>query len=252
MSTKPEFIFIPGAWHSPSSFSPVTTLLTARGYISHGIALPSVGASPALKSFDLDVEAIRNTVNSVLSSGKDVVLVMHSYGSIPTGEALASYVEQLESGAEAQGKGRVLRLVYVTCFILEEGGSLMARLNYTPLPWLDINGDEVTPLNPQEIFYNDLSAAAAAPWISDLKTHSYPTFSSKVSVMPWKVIPSTYVVCEKDNALPLPVQEDMIAMAKGMAANSFDVIERCEASHSPFLSMPEYLASVLVKAAGGA
>jgi fermentation-respiration switch protein FrsA (DUF1100 family) len=76
--------------------------------------------------------------------------------------------------------------------------------------------------------------------------------SSKLSVAPWKVIPSTYITAENDQAIPLPVQEGMIAAAHQMAATSFDVTECCSASHSPFISQPEWLVEKLVKAAGGA
>jgi hypothetical protein len=41
-------------------------------------------------------------------------------------------------------------------------------------------------------------------------------------------------------------------MAHQLAPTSFDVIERCSASHSPFISQPEWLAKMLIKAAGGA
>jgi len=112
-------------------------------------------------------------------------------------------------------------------------------------------GDEVRPDTPEKIFYNDLSPAVAAPYISSLKPHSYTTFSSTLSVAPWKVIPSTYIVCTNDQAIPLAGQEGMIGMAKSMAPNSFDVLEKCDASHSPFISQPEWLAEKLIKAAGG-
>ena len=108
------------------------------------------------------------------------------------------------------------------------------------------------PNTPEKIFYNDLSDEVAAPYIAAIKPHSYRTFSSQQSVAPWKVIPSTYIVCEKDQAIPLPVQEGMLAMAHQLAPTSFDVIERCSASHSPFISQPEWLAKMLIKAAGGA
>jgi hypothetical protein len=86
--------------------------------------------------------------------------------------------------------------------------------------------------------------------VAALKPHSYKTFSSQQSVAPWKVIPSTYIVCENDQAIPLPAQEGMLGMAHQMAPTSFDVIERCSASHSPFISQPEWLSEKLIKAAG--
>jgi hypothetical protein len=44
----------------------------------------------------------------------------------------------------------------------------------------------------------------------------------------------------------------MVAVAQQMATGSFDVVERIEASHSPFISQPGKVAEILVRAAGGA
>jgi len=252
MTSNPEFIFVPGAWHGPEAFKPTSDLLEKAGYTVHGISLPSVGATPHIKSFDPDVDAIRSTINDVLSSGKDAVIVYHSYGGVAGSEALADYMKDLESGNKKEGWGKVLRLVYCCSFVLPEGGSLMAALQFKPLFWFIINGDEVRPNTPEDIFYNDLSPTVAAPYIAALKPHSFPTFSSTLSVAPWKVIPSTYIICEKDQAIPLAGQEGMIGSAQQMVPTSFDVIERCDASHSPFISQPEWLAEKLIKAAASA
>ncbi|KAH7369821.1 prolyl aminopeptidase-like protein [Rhexocercosporidium sp. MPI-PUGE-AT-0058] len=245
MSTKPEFIIVPGAWHPPSSFDPTTSLLRNAGFTTHGITLPSYGASPPLKSFDPDVLAIRHVLEKLLSSGKDVVMIFHSYGGVVGCEALKEYVD----GGEKEGWGKVRRLVFVAAFVLPVGGSLMATLGGEPLPWFEIDGDVLNPANPQEIFYNDLTPSAAAPHIAALKQHSYPTLASKLTTAPWKTIPSTYILCEKDNAIPLQGQEGMIAGAREEAPEAFDVVERCEAGHSPFLSKPEWLAGKLVESA---
>jgi hypothetical protein len=56
-------------------------------------------------------------------------------------------------------------------------------------------------------------------------------------------------MCEKDNAIPIEVQENMIVIAQKKAPKSFAIIERTTASHSPFLSMPDKLANFLIKVA---
>jgi alpha-beta hydrolase superfamily lysophospholipase len=139
MPSKPDIIIVPGAWHGPESFKPTSDLLEKAGYTVHGINLASVGASPPLKSFDPDVEIIRNTVNEVLSSGKDLVLVYHSYGSVPGCEALADYLKDLQSETKKAGWGKIQRLVFCCAFVLPEEGSLMAALGFKPLPWFIIN-----------------------------------------------------------------------------------------------------------------
>jgi hypothetical protein len=139
MTTKPEFIIVPGAWHSPEAFNSTTILLQNAGYIVHGISLPSVGTSPPLQSFDPDVSVIQDGINKLLSSGKNVVMVYHSYGGVPGSEALGEYIKTLESGEKKEGWGIVRRLVYCCAFVLPEGGSLMAALGFKPLPWFIID-----------------------------------------------------------------------------------------------------------------
>lgn len=137
-SSKPEFVIVPGGWHSPSSFGPTTDLLEEAGFIVHGVHLPSVGALPHHTTFDLDASQCRNTINSVLAKGKDVVLIMHSYGGTVGSEALRGYVEELEAASTKKRWGRVVRLVYCAAFLLPEGGSLLAALRGIPLPWFII------------------------------------------------------------------------------------------------------------------
>ncbi|KAI9052432.1 hypothetical protein LZ554_003778 [Drepanopeziza brunnea f. sp. 'monogermtubi'] len=219
MAAKPEFIFVPGAWHSPESFEPTTALLAQAGYAVHGVTLPSFGAQPPLQSFEPDVQAVQDIVGEVLSSGRDAVLVMHSYGGVVGCESLREYVSEAESGKgdrrqqQQQGRrGRLRRLVFVSAFVMPEGGSLMAGFGGQNLPWMEVDGDAARPTDPKELFYNDLSPEAAAPHIAAIRHHSFRTFSSRLTVAPWKTIPSTYVVCEKDNAIPVQGQDQSSKM----------------------------------------
>lgn len=99
---------------------------------------------------------------------------------------------------------------------------------------------------PETIFYNDVDPSQVHNHVSALRPHSYRTFYSAVSVEPYKFIPSTYILCEKDLAIPIHAQEGMVAAA---GPGTFDV-ERCDAGHSPFISQPEWLADMFIKAAG--
>lgn len=140
MSSKPEFVIVPGGWQSPKPWASTTGLLTKAGYVVHAVSLPSVGdPCPKMKSFDPDVQPIRDTVTKLLSSGKDVVMIFHSYSGMPGSEALAPYVSDLEKGVQRKGWGKVRRLVYCSAFVMPEGGSLMAALQNKPLPWFIID-----------------------------------------------------------------------------------------------------------------
>lgn len=62
-------------------------------------------------------------------------------------------------------------------------------------------------------------------------------------------IPSAYLVCEEDQAIPYQAQEGMIAGVQGKNPKAFDIVEKIKASHSPFLSQPETTAKFLEKCA---
>jgi pimeloyl-ACP methyl ester carboxylesterase len=109
----------------------------------------------------------------------------------------------------------------------------------------------VYPINPQGIFYNDLADSIADALVSKLRVHSYRTFRAPVTVEPWATIPSSYLICEKDQAIAAAAQDFMINQAKSIAPSSFDLVERLDSGHSPFLSQPEKVAEYLERAAGG-
>ena len=71
--------------------------------------------------------------------------------------------------------------------------------------------------------------------------------TSKVSYSAWKDFPTTYVLCEEDNALPPTVQKRMIAEAREKGANI--EVYRIQSSHSPFLSQTQRMADVVRRVA---
>ena len=72
----------PGAWHSPYHYSALIGLLEAYQYDVVTGRLPGVGSSnPKAQSVANDAAFIRNSLlNPLLNDGKDILLLMHSYG----------------------------------------------------------------------------------------------------------------------------------------------------------------------------
>ena len=82
--TRPTFLFVPGAWHTPDIYSAVMGLLNNESYPTVGLPLPSIGATPPHASFDEDVKAIRDTLTKLIDTeAKEVALVVHSYAGMP-------------------------------------------------------------------------------------------------------------------------------------------------------------------------
>ena len=122
--SRPTIILVHGSWQSPEVFTFLISRLEKAGYSVFAPSLPSSGANPPLKNFDEDVKVIRSTIKSVLDAGKDVVIVMHSYGAIPGCEALKGLKD--EGVPLAQGRhntGKVLKLAFLAAMVVPVGGS---------------------------------------------------------------------------------------------------------------------------------
>ena len=118
-TTKPTIVLIPGAWHSASCYDILLPHLHSAAYPTLPLTLPSVGANPAQKSLDPDVDHIRANVIPLLDEGKDVVLAMHSYGGVPGASAMRGLSKQERKAAKLPGG--VVALVYICAWMIEEG-----------------------------------------------------------------------------------------------------------------------------------
>ena len=239
---KPTIVIVPGAWHLPIHFQPLTSRLEKAGYTVHALHLPSIGDNPTTVDFSEDVELIRDTIQQATDQGDDVVVVVHSAGGVTGSEGTQglSKAERQKSGKE----GGVVRMVYIAAFAAPEGVGVFRATN-GPDPWIILEGPVCRPGDPIHRFYHDLPLNEAEEAVSNLRLHSTGALWSDATYAAWKHIPSTYLVCENDQAIPLAAQEAMIADPEAKFT-----VERCIASHSPMLSMPDFTTEVVRRAAG--
>lgn len=249
MTTSPTsttVIFVPGAWHGPEHCSIVGSKLQQAGYDIDYVHLASVGPKEHYKSSEADIDVIRKHVLQAVENGQKVVMVMHSYGGVPTQDAVAGLEYKTR---QAQGQaGGVTHLFFMCSFIIPEGASLIGAFGGKDLPWFDVSEDklEVKPMTPEHIFYNDMPDDLVKSSVASLRPHSYQCFHSPVKVASWQTIPSTYLYCLQDNAIPMFVQKMMVEeTAKGSGMRT----ETIDASHSPFHSMPDETAAAIQRAA---
>ena len=136
--SHPHILLTVGAWHTPEAWEPVQSRLKAAGFESTAIPMPSVGASPSHYDMTEDVAAIRAATTSLVEQGKDVVVVLHSYGGQPGSEAMKGLgkVERAEQGLS----GGVIRLVFIMAYIVPEGFQPAQRDDFSAAPdWMVID-----------------------------------------------------------------------------------------------------------------
>jgi pimeloyl-ACP methyl ester carboxylesterase len=110
LSTKCIFVIVCGAWHGPASFEPTGKLLCVKGYGVIGNEHLSSAAKPT-QGFEPDIEALKKTIEGGLSTGKDVVLVMHSYGGMVGTEFTKYFIDANE--------GKVVRMVWICATVCQ-------------------------------------------------------------------------------------------------------------------------------------
>ena len=278
-ATKAVFVLIHGAWHNHSAWDRVTPILEANGFAAVTLDLPGAGVnaiaptSLGLRPFNpAAFAAERSPVAGVtqeertqavvalvkeaalLSDGK-VVLVGHSAGGM-TISAVAERVPNL-----------LLAVVYLAGFMVPNGMSLLAMLQHETLssalaPGLFVGdpgaigatrihvGSTDKPYRAllKASFYGDVSesefARAAAQLHCD-ESNAGALAPSEITPGRFGTVPRHYIRCTQDRAVPLTGQDHMIATVDH-AIGGKTTTHTLESSHSPFLSQPAALSTILI------
>ncbi|MEO3784153.1 alpha/beta fold hydrolase [Actinocorallia sp. B10E7] len=215
-------LLVHGAWHGSWCWDRLRPALGADGWSTRTVDLPSAGGDAGVHE---DAQAVLGELDRI---DGPVVIVAHSYGGIPVTQA----------AAKAAG---VSRIVYLAAYQLDAGESLLG-FHGAPVPD-EPAGLRPVPDDPLPMFYGDVPDAEARDAALRLVPQSTRSFAEPLTEAAWRTVPSAYIVCEHDRALPPRDQE-------ALAARSEEA-HRLASGHSPFLSMPQELASLLAKIALG-
>ena len=96
-----------------------------------------------------DAGEVARVLSKVLSSGKDAVMIMHSYGGISGPEGAGSVFNEEKSQLGA-GSGQLRRLVFLAAHVLEKGISMEALRGR--MPNMDVDKVGRRPPSPTSRF----------------------------------------------------------------------------------------------------
>ncbi|KAJ7037790.1 Alpha/beta hydrolase fold-1 [Mycena alexandri] len=252
--TKPEIIIIPGSFCPLKYYDPVVADLKAHGYSVHGVELETVGrrdtAAPGM--YD-DAAAIAALVTRLANEGKDVVLVPHSYGGVPTCESAKGLAKTVR---EKEGKaGGIVRIVFVSAIVPKEGESLreVTADSGVPVDYVGVEGEYLylTDLvKAAAINLSDLSPEEGLGWAKKFTQHSVASFGEPLTYAAYKDIPASWVFLEQDKCVPPELQNKMMANMEtvmgGRKVERFPV----DVGHCINMSQPATFAKVVRKAIG--
>ncbi|KAL4916375.1 Alpha/beta hydrolase fold-1 [Aspergillus aurantiobrunneus] len=241
---SPTIVFVPGGWHTPSTYDLLLPLLHAAGYPTTSVHLPTVGATGPVAFAD-DVSAIRKVVSGLVNLGRKIVVVSHSYGSTPATEALVGLGSR--ERAEKGLTGGVIQLVYIAAIVPTKGVSSAEA--FGPFnsreeggPWMVINdlGNGFTSIaNAEECFYHDVAPEVARYHASLLRTQFQLAGSEPLTYEAYRDIPAAFIYCDDDRAFPIERQQHVVRTTGIQRTTSLHT------SHSPFLSNPEGVVSFI-------
>jgi pimeloyl-ACP methyl ester carboxylesterase len=227
--------------------------VTARPFEPAALATEQ---SPAA-GIDLDeAAALFVSQAEALHGGAPVIAVAHSMG----GNVLTRAVQD--------APGLFAHAVYVTAF-MPASGVPAAYYIFAPENEGDLIGASVLadpakigalrldPLSPDPVYHQQLRDALYGdidPSVADaaiaLITPDAPAGiaggATTLTADGWGSVARSYVVCTKDRALQPAMQRKFIALADAAFPDRPVTVHTLESSHSPFLSMPDRVADILL------
>ena len=133
---KPSIILVPGSFSLPEFYDTVFEPVRAKGYDIRGLHKPTVGLSAgkprpgAPPTMYDDADYIAGEIGKLADEGKDVVVVAHSYGGVPTSQSTKGLGK--EERQKAGKKGGIVNIAYMTCLVPELGKSSVDVLRVVP------------------------------------------------------------------------------------------------------------------------
>lgn len=231
------FILIHGAWHESWCWQKVTPLLQQAG---HRVLTPDLPGRPGNPTTPTSPEDYVQAIAALVEEQTEpVFLVGHSLA----GTLLSAIGERFPE--------KVAALVYLTAFLLPSGGNLFQVVETdhetTAVPYMSLDSERglslFAPRGARETFYNDCSEEVSTFAASRLVPEPIVGQHIPITITAerFERLPLFYIECTRDHAIGIATQRSM--------QQAFPQIRvfTLEASHSPFLSMPEQLTTTLLE-----
>jgi pimeloyl-ACP methyl ester carboxylesterase len=228
-------LLVHGAFHGAWCWKLVVEELEGMGIPVRTVDLPGHGESDlSLGGLGDDATVVRDMIRGC--SGP-IVLCGHSYGGVVISEAV-------------EPESNVAHLVYVAAGVPDVGECMLDNMAGEderglssvlrfPAPGVI----EVDPVGAPGIFYNDCDEEIAAWAGSNLDEQLTCSLAEPATQAPWRGLDSTYIICSQDRVVPTSAQQNLAKRcSRSLVWNT---------SHSPMLSQPGRLASLLAELAGG-
>jgi len=230
-------VLVHGAWADASSWDAVTPLLKAQGH--EVIAVNLAGHGKDTTSFaGISFQTYVDQVKAAIGTRTNVVLVGHSFA----GMVISQVAEEIPA--------QIRELVYLGAALPHDGDSLLALANQDPASHigksLTIDKEHGAAIISKDavadIFAADAPAQVQAYLSANIKAEPLAPLATPVHLTDknFGSIKKVYIHTLNDHAISYPAQQYMVKA--GNVAKEYTLAS----SHTPFISMPDKLAGILV------
>lgn len=250
-NSKPVIVLVHGAWHVPQHYEDFLSLLEKEGFEVRCPHLPTCDepTKPTASLYD-DARRVRDLVADLINHGREVIMLLHSYGGTVGTEAVTglSRSERAASGLQ----GGITHLIYMCAFMLQVGESVGGASLPRPVPE-PVERDETTGTTflcepPIRLFFADVEPDLAKRMEGLLVRQIGRAMTDTLTHPAWRFTPATYLRASKDEVLFPDWQERQIQAVRDSGVEVS--VETFDSSHSPYLSMPNALVAAIQRAAG--
>lgn len=207
-SSKPEIVLVTGAWTPPTAYHKLVDLLKSPPYnfTVHSPTLASNNGAKLPNTFEDDVEGIRSVIEElVVRAGKEVVLVMHSYGGVVGSSATKGLTKKDRQDLP----GGITHLFYISAYLLAKDQSawdvLVEANGNTPerQKLVEFKDDGTwLPTDAVSGLYHDLDPEDQREQVAGIQPHNFVALMGKATHEPWREVPSTYIYTSEDLWVP--------------------------------------------------
>jgi len=233
-------VLVHGAWMDASAWDLVTPVLQKAGYEVIVVNLPGHGKdnTPAQT---LTMQSYVDAVKNAIGSKTNIVLVGHSMG----GMVISATAEQMPN--------QIKKVLYVGAFLPANGQSLLqlaqdaeSLLGPSIVPSADQLNLDVKHDNITSIFFADATEDIKKSMLTNFKVEPAIPFTNALVLTE-----ANFGAAQKVMIYTTNDKANSFTNQKLMAKNSSNVINTYEiaSSHSPFFSMPNDLADIIIKEA---
>ncbi len=237
-SQKETYVLVHSAWLGGWQWKHVAKTLKNKG---HDVLTPDLlgHGNDKTPPSNITMDDYVETLTKILDQQSNpVILVGHSFNGITVSRV-----------AELRPK-KVKKLVYLTAFLLPNGGSFFGAVQGVEgskaVENFFLSEDKTYALVREEEMQNAFAHDIPKEIFEEAKPYIVPepaaplSYELKITDENFGKIPKYYIECTEDRAIPIEVQR---AMYKGKVKKSYTL----NSSHTPNFSQPEKLANILLK-----